>query len=65
MRRWSLNGFSALAKVVYPGMVIDAAELGDVCVQLALGDEGWDMRDGEGWVPNTGLKKMLKDFRKV
>ncbi len=61
--RYGLTGMGWMAKKVYPDMQIDAADLGEVCVELAVGTKGWGVREKEGWIPNSGLRRIHRDLK--
>ena len=63
--RYGFRAMGAVAKLTYPNMQIAAADLGEVCVALALGGKGWKVRDEQGWIPNSGLRRIVKDLKRA
>ena len=60
--RYGLTTLGAILDKIYPSLVIDAADLGRVSVEVALGRKGWNERTMEGWIGNSQLRKYAKEM---
>jgi hypothetical protein len=59
--------FGAIFNTVYPKAIIDSADLGVACVEIAAGKngKGWDKRTEQGWLPNTVLRELAEELKRA
>jgi hypothetical protein len=62
MMRYGIRSIAFAARWIVPNMQIDASDLGKVCVAIATSEKAWDVRRKGGFVPNEGLRELLKSL---